>query len=148
MSIFGLQTNGIYVHTDDATGLEGFQEDLGRRRRGKNKERMAKLIASELRGSEESGDEEAMNMSKPQVRHTKRQKNQLRPAALETRNSFNSLSAEKAFDANRNHYQDELIPLNSPTDSESNTEMDNITNEEVWSSLFIVTFVFKLTCVC
>ena len=65
MSTFGLQTNGIYVHTDDVTGLEGFQEVLGRRRRGKNKGRMAKLIASELRGSEESGDEEAMIMSKP-----------------------------------------------------------------------------------
>ena len=92
---------------------------------------MAKLIASELRGSEESGDEEAMNMSRPQVQHTKRQKNQLQPATLETQNSFNSLSAVKASDANRNHYQDELPALNSPTDNESNTEMNNITNEEV-----------------
>ena len=91
---------------------------------------MAKLIASELRGSGESGDKEAMNMSKPQVRHTKRQKNQLQPAALETRNSFISLSAEKALDANGNHYQYEL-PAYSPTDSESNTEMDNITNKAV-----------------
>ena len=72
---------------------------------------MAKLIASELRGSEESGDKEAMNMSKPQVWQTKRQKNQLQPAALETWNSFNSLSAEKASDANGNHYQDELPAL-------------------------------------
>ena len=77
MSIFGLQTNEIYVHTDDATGLEGFQEVLGCCHCGKKKECMAKLIASELRGSEESGDEEAMNMSRPQVQHTKRQKNQL-----------------------------------------------------------------------
>ena len=67
MSIFGLQTNGVYVHTDDATRLEGFQEVLGCHCHGKNKEHMAKLIASELRGSEESEDEEAMNMSKPQV---------------------------------------------------------------------------------
>ena len=55
------------MHADDATGLEGFQEVLGCCRHGKNKERMAKLIVSELRGSEESGDEGAMNMSKPQV---------------------------------------------------------------------------------
>ena len=103
---------------------------------------MAKLIASELRDSEESGDEKAMNMSKPQVQHTKRQKNQLQPATLETQNSFNSLCAVKASDANRNHYQDELPALNSPTDNESNTEMDNITNKEVWSSSFIMTFVF------
>ena len=67
MSIFGLQTNGIYVHTDDATGLEVFQEVLGHLCHGKNKEHIAKLIASELRGSQESWDEEAMNMSKPQV---------------------------------------------------------------------------------
>ena len=148
MSIFELQTNGIYVHTDDATGLEGFQEVLGCCHCDNNKEHMAKVIDSELRGSEESGDEEAMNMSKPQVRHTKRQKNQLWPAAMETHNSWNSLSAEKAYETNRNHYVDELPPLNSPTDSESNTEIDNITNEEVWSSLFIMTFCSKLTCVC
>ena len=49
MSIFELQTNGIYVHTDDATGLKGFQEVLGHHHHGKNKEHMAKLIASELR---------------------------------------------------------------------------------------------------
>ena len=109
---------------------------------------MAKLIASELRGSEERGDEEAVTMSKPQVWHTKRQKIQLRPATLETWNSFNSLAAEKASDANGNHYQNELPALNSPTDSERNTEMDNITNEEVWSSSFIVTFVSKLICLC
>ena len=88
-----LQTDGIYVHADDATGLKGFQEVLGSCRRGNNKECMAKLLASELRGSEESGNEEAMNMSKPQVWHTKRQKNQLWPATLETWNSFNSLYA-------------------------------------------------------
>ena len=57
----------LTVHTNDATGLEGFQEVLGRCRHGKKKECMVKLLASELRGSEESGDEEAMNMSKPQV---------------------------------------------------------------------------------
>ena len=89
---------------------------------------------SELRGSEESGDEEAMNISKPQ----------LQPATLETWNSFNSLSAEKASDANGNHYQDGLSALNSTIDSESNTEMDNITNKEVWSLSFILTFVNQL----
>ena len=41
------------------------------------------------------------------------------------------LSAEKMSDADRNHYQDELPAFNSPTDSESNTEMDTITHEEV-----------------
>ena len=132
MFIFILQTNKYYfVHADDATGLEGFQEVLGCRRRGKNKERMAKLIANELRGLDESGDEGAANTSKPQVRHTKRQKNHLQPTALETCNSFNSLSAERASGANDNHYEDELPQLNSPTNSESDTEMDNITNREV-----------------
>ena len=72
------------MHVDDATGLEGFQEALGHRCRSKNKERIVKLIASELRGSEESEDEGDMNTSKPQVQHTKRQKIQLQPAALET----------------------------------------------------------------
>ena len=48
------------MHADDATALEGFQEVLGCCCCGKNKEHMAKLIASELRGSEESGDEGAM----------------------------------------------------------------------------------------
>ena len=119
------------MHTDDATGLEGFQEVLGCHHCGKNKECMAKLIASELRGSEESGDEEAMNVSKPQMRHTKWQKTQLQPATLETWNSFNSFSAEKASGANGDHYQDELPALNSPTDSESNIEIDDITYEEV-----------------
>ena len=59
------------MHADGATGPDGFQEVLGRRRRGKNKERMAKLIASESRVSDESGDEGAAYMSKPQVPHTK-----------------------------------------------------------------------------
>ena len=38
-------------------------EVLGCHRHGKNKERMAKIIASELRGSDESGDGGAANMS-------------------------------------------------------------------------------------
>ena len=97
----------------------------------KNKDHMVKVMASELRGLDKSGDKGAMNMSKPQVQHAKRHKNQLWPAALETCNSFNNLSAEKASDANGDHYEDELSPLNSPTDSESTTEMDNITNKEV-----------------
>ena len=64
MSIFGLQTNGFYiVHANDATGHEGFQEVLYCCHHGKNKERLAKLIASELRGSDESEDEGAVNMS-------------------------------------------------------------------------------------
>ena len=67
MSIFGLQTNRIHVHTDDATRLEGYQDVLGHCCHGKNKEHIAKLIANELRGSEESGDEKVMNMSNPQV---------------------------------------------------------------------------------
>ena len=48
-----------FVHANEATGHEGFQEVLG----CKNKECMTKLIASELRGSDESGDEGAVNMS-------------------------------------------------------------------------------------
>ena len=46
------------MHADDATGLEGFQEVLGCCCRGKNKERMAKLIASELRGQRRVGMKE------------------------------------------------------------------------------------------
>ena len=68
MSIFGLQTNELhFVHADDATGPDGFQEVLGRCRYGKNKEHMVKLIANELRGLDESGD--VANMTKPQVPH-------------------------------------------------------------------------------
>ena len=52
-----------FVHPNDATGHEGFQKVLGCRRHGKNKERMTKLIASELRGSDESGDEGTASMS-------------------------------------------------------------------------------------
>ena len=50
MSIFGLQTNGIYVHADDATGLEWFQEVLGRRRRVKNcyKDRLSTQYMHEI----------------------------------------------------------------------------------------------------
>ena len=44
----------------------------------------------------------------------------------ETHNSFNSLSAEKASDANGEHYEDELPRLKSPSDSESDTEMDDL----------------------
>ena len=52
-----------FVHANDATGHEGFQEVLGCRRHGKNKERMPKLVASEPWGSDESGDEGTANMS-------------------------------------------------------------------------------------
>ena len=52
-----------FVHANEATGHEIFQEVLGCRRHGKNKEGMAKLIASELRGSDKSGDEGTANMS-------------------------------------------------------------------------------------
>ena len=65
------------MHAGDATGPDGFQEVLGRRRCGKDKESMAKLIFGELRGSDESGDERAMKMSKPQVGCTKTQKNSI-----------------------------------------------------------------------
>ena len=94
---------------------------------------MAKIIASGLRGSDQSGDEGAANLSKPQVQHTKakKKKTQLQPATLEIPNLFNGLSAEKASDANGEPYKDELSPLKSPSDSESNTEMDDIINKEV-----------------
>ena len=52
-----------FVHANDPTGHEGFQEVLGCRGHGKDKERMSKLIASELRGPDESGDEKTANMS-------------------------------------------------------------------------------------
>ena len=52
------------MHADDATGLEGFQEVLGCCHHGRHQEHVTKLIASELRDSEESRDEGAMNMSK------------------------------------------------------------------------------------
>ena len=63
MSIFGLQINGLhFVHADDATRPDGFQEVLGCHLHGKNREHMAKLITSELRGPDESSDERAANM--------------------------------------------------------------------------------------
>ena len=52
-----------FVHANDATRHGGFQEVLGCHCHSKNKEGMAKLIASELSGSDESGDEGAGNMS-------------------------------------------------------------------------------------
>ena len=52
-----------FVHANDATRREGCQEVLGCCRHGKNKDCMTKLIVSELRASDESGDEGAVNMS-------------------------------------------------------------------------------------
>lgn len=92
---------------------------------------MAELIASELRGSDESANE-AANISKSKVRRTRSKKSQSRVAAqtLETHNSFNSLPVEEASDAEDNSY-DELPALDSVSDSESDDDMEGVTNEEV-----------------
>ena len=52
-----------FMHANGATGHEEFQEVLGCHRHGKNKERIAKIIASELRGSDKSKDEGSASMS-------------------------------------------------------------------------------------
>jgi hypothetical protein len=91
---------------------------------------MAQLIASELRASDESGDEAAVPISKPPARRTKKQKKQAPPATLGTRNSFDVLPVEESSDADDEDYEDDLPPLQSPSDSESEDDME-MTNEEV-----------------
>ena len=74
---------------------------------------------------------ELQTCQNPECDTQKAKKINLRPATLETRNAFNGLSAENASDANGEHYEDELPPLKSPSDSKSDTKMDDIINEEV-----------------
>ena len=88
---------------------------------------MAAIIADELRGSDESADEEAAKVvKKPKVTSCKKgSKTWSRPTSLLTRNSFDPLTVKEA--SNDGNYSNEIPLLESDTDS----DVEDITNEEV-----------------
>lgn len=98
----------------------------------KNNERMAALIASELRASDESDDEAIRQVSKPKAKRAKSSKSQSHGATLKTGNPFNPLPVEEASDADDDDYDDNLPLLLS---TEDDSDVEEITNKEVCSKL-------------
>jgi hypothetical protein len=121
------------VESDAAQQTDSFQEVLGRgRRHEKQSARMAELIFNEQLGSDESGEESVVQVSKPTGKRRKVTNCcSTTNAMVATTNSFGHLSVEELSDANDDDYE-----AKESSESASSTDIEEITNEEVRQLLF------------